>query len=360
MPAHSLFGMLGRADRLWHTHDIAPHDQFHAWEAMAAQAFAPVTLARPATPGTGTAPETDAGFPTRCAVRGVGDLGVAWLASGAQRVHRSPGHVDHAPSGVYFLNLPVVGEGVAVQDGRMSVTGRGDFVLINGDRPFTLDFGARFEQVCLAIPRGLIDPLVAEPDRANCVVIKGDAGAGAIAAAAVLSLAAQRSALTARETQGITTHVLGLVALALTETVQRSSTALRPQRYQGILDVVERRLADPDLTPGEVAKELSISLSYLAKLCAEHGTSFGRLLQARRLDRAHALLGRCEPSWTVTQVATACGFHDSAYFSRAFRARFGVTPTERRATPTAAPTAAGDGTRTATSSDGARGPTSVE
>lgn len=337
--------MLGHADRIWRTHDLAASQQFSAWEAMAAEAFTPVDLRPPSGPVDGDTTSrlhadspsardidpSDAGFLTSCAVRGVGDLGVAWLDSGPQRVERSERHVGQRSNGAYFLNLPLAGQGLAVQDGRLSVTGAGDFVLMHGDRPFTLDFESRFQQVSLSIPRDLLDPLLAEPSQANCVVVKGDSGAGAIASATIQSLAAQQSTLNARETQGITTHVVGLVALALSETVQRSSMPLRVHRFQCILDEVERRLCDPDLTPGDVARELSISLSYLTKLFAEHGTSFGRTVLARRLDRANALLGTGEASGTVTQVAMACGFHDSAYFARAYRARFGVTPSERRA-----------------------------
>lgn len=337
--------MLGHADRTWRTHDLPRAEQFATWEAMAAEAFAPVSLSRPAevvdhaalgalgarTRPTPDTDPTETGFLTSCAVRAVGDVGVAWLDSGAQRVERSERHVGRGQSGLYFLNLPLAGKGVAVQDGRLSVTGAGDFVLVHGDRPFTLDFDSRFEQVSLAIPRELLDPLLAEPNQSNCVVVKGDSGAGAIASATIQSLAAQRSPLNARETQGITTHVVGLIALALTETVHRPSTPLRVQRFQCVLDEVERRLCDPDLTPTDVAKELSISLSYLTKLFAEHGTSFGRAVLARRLERANTLLAMGESAGTVTHVAMACGFHDSAYFSRAYRARFGLTPSERRA-----------------------------
>ena len=337
--------MLGHADRTWRTHELAAPDQFAAWGWMVAEAFAPVTLSR----ALGTA--EDEGFLTSCAGRRVGDLAVSWLSSQAQRVEHTAWHVARGSNDVYFLNLPLDGEGCARQDGRTSVTGAGDFVLVHGDRPFTLDFEDRFEQLSLAIPRDLLDPLLADPDRANCVVVKGDSGAGAIASAALRSLAAQRGDLTPREARGITEHVVGLLALAVSSTLEEGPTSLRSKRYQYVLDELERRLTDPELSPAGVAHELSISASYLTKLFAEHGTSFGREVMTRRLNRAHHLLTALPGAGgasaagapvggpgaggagirTVTEVALACGFHDSAYFSRAFRARFGHTPSEHRA-----------------------------
>jgi len=323
--------MLGHADRTWRTHDVAAPDQFRAWEQMAAEAFTPVTLSRPpAAEGD----EGNGGFLTACAMRAVGDLGIAWLDTDAQRVEHSVRHVAQGSSGVYFLNLPLAGSGVALQDGRVSMTGAGDFVLVNADRPFTLAFESRLEQISLAIPRHLLDPLLAEPDQSNCVVIKGDVGAGAIASSAIRALAAQRGRLGPRETRGITDHLMGLVALAVSSTMEGGSASLRVRRYQAVLDEVERRLDDPGLSPQDVARELSISVSYLTKLFAEHGTSFGRTVLARRLDRARSLLaagsGGDGDLLTVTAVATACGFQDSGYFARAFRARFGITPSACR------------------------------
>ena len=322
--------MLGHADRTWRTHDVAAPDQFTAWERMATEAFAPVSLSR--SPGD----EGDAGFLTTCHARAVDDLGIAWLDSDAQLVHHSSRHIDQGPTGRYFLNLPLAGEGMALQDGRVSVTGPGDFVLINDDRPFTLDFGARFEQIAMAIPRHRLDPLLADPTQSNCVVIKGDAGAGAIASSAIQSLAAQQCRLSPRESHGIANILIELVSLAVTAAVEQAPTPLRVQRFQAVLDEVERRLCDPELRPQDVARELSISVSYLTKLFSEHGTSFGRTVLTRRLDRASALLAvdaaECRSMMTVTEVANACGFQDSGYFARAFRARFGTTPSEHRET----------------------------
>ncbi|WP_156969738.1 helix-turn-helix domain-containing protein [Knoellia subterranea] len=318
--------MLGVAERVWSTHDVPVRDQFAAWEHVACEAFAPVSLSRP--PGDHVVD----GLLASCAMRRVADLGVAWLATGAQVVEHSARHIAQGANGVYFLNLPLVGSGMAMQDGRMSVTGPGDLVLVNGDRPFTLGFASPFEQISIAIPRASLDPLLADPSQANCVVIKGDSGAGAIAATAIQTLAEQKNPLTAREAHGISDVLLGLVSLAVSTTIEGAVAPVRLQRFQAALDQVERRLADPELTPHDVAKELSISVSYLTKLFAEHGTSFGRTVLTRRLDRARGLLavGEVPGAATVTQVAMACGFHDSGYFARTFRARFGVTPSEYR------------------------------
>jgi AraC-like DNA-binding protein len=51
-----------------------------------------------------------------------------------------------------------------------------------------------------------------------------------------------------------------------------------------------------------------------------------------RLQRAAEML-TCSGSTTVTEIAFEVGFSDSAFFSRCFRRRFGVSPTQWRAGP---------------------------
>jgi len=51
-------------------------------------------------------------------------------------------------------------------------------------------------------------------------------------------------------------------------------------------------------------------------------------LLRHRIDRAMAMLSH--EDWSVTTIALDCGFNDSNYFSRAFKSRTGITPSEFR------------------------------
>jgi hypothetical protein len=61
------------------------------------------------------------------------------------------------------------------------------------------------------------------------------------------------------------------------------------------------------------------------------GKSFTQHVLERRLERAAALLR--DPRWRhrrIADVAAEAGFTDLSYFNRAFRRRFGVTPSDVR------------------------------
>lgn len=92
---------------------------------------------------------------------------------------------------------------------------------------------------------------------------------------------------------------------------------------------IEARLHDPRITPREIAGAHAISLRTLHALFEPTGESLGGFIRRRRLERARdELLTR--PDAAITQVAFRWGFRSAAHFSRAFRAEFGVSPSELR------------------------------
>jgi AraC-like DNA-binding protein len=86
-----------------------------------------------------------------------------------------------------------------------------------------------------------------------------------------------------------------------------------------------------DLTAARIADALHCSRSQLYRVFAEHELEVGGYLRDVRLRRAAALLGAARPGATIGTVALACGYTDLSAFGKAFRARFGVSPTEWRA-----------------------------
>jgi AraC-like DNA-binding protein len=95
---------------------------------------------------------------------------------------------------------------------------------------------------------------------------------------------------------------------------------------------IEDHLADPGLGAARVAAATGISERRLSRVFAADGTTVPRHVLARRLQLAHAMLagpaGNARPPGragrTVADVAARCGFTSATYFSRAFRARFGL------------------------------------
>ncbi|MER7226068.1 helix-turn-helix transcriptional regulator [Streptomyces rubradiris] len=91
------------------------------------------------------------------------------------------------------------------------------------------------------------------------------------------------------------------------------------------------RLADPRLRPDAIAEAHHMSVRRLHKLFTEESGTIGRWIQRRRLEECRRELGRGGGSPAKVQaVAQRWGFATAAHFSRCFRARYGMSPSEWR------------------------------
>ena len=99
-----------------------------------------------------------------------------------------------------------------------------------------------------------------------------------------------------------------------------------------LADLFERNLAANPFPWSAIARELGTSTRTLQRRFeSATGSSPSAVLQRLRLDRARDLLR--DPSRSIGDLATACGFATQAHFATLFRATFGLTPTEFRRNP---------------------------
>jgi len=100
-------------------------------------------------------------------------------------------------------------------------------------------------------------------------------------------------------------------------------------RMNRVLDHVEAHLFEP-LPLEELARVACFSPYHFHRVFrAWTGEPFGRFVQRLRLERAATWL-TLSPERPVTDIALDAGFSGSDTFARAFRARFGTTPTAWR------------------------------
>jgi AraC-like DNA-binding protein len=308
-------------ERQWTTAGAPQWEQFPLWQEAVDQAFVPVTVRR-AAPGP---------FLSEVGVRRLGPVEVADIAAPPQSVSRTPSQVERDPGDVYFLNLPLGGGASARQDGRTARLSAGDFAVVDSARPFELDFRASFRQLSLKLPREVLQSRLPAPWEATGVRVPGGDGIGAVASAAIRAAAASAGSLDRQGARALGEQLADLVALALGGVRRRPSSASGAHLMRAALEEAERSLGDPGLTPAAVAERIGISTRYLHRLFSERGPSFGRWILARRLDLAHRdLTDLTRAHWTVGQIAQDRGFADPSYFARAFKARYGVTPSELR------------------------------
>ena len=79
-----------------------------------------------------------------------------------------------------------------------------------------------------------------------------------------------------------------------------------------------------------MAKMRSVSPEHLSRTFRkETGFGFSEYLTLVRLQKAEYML-KNEPGKSVSDVAYACGFNDSNYFSDKFRKAYGISPSKAK------------------------------
>jgi AraC-like DNA-binding protein len=94
---------------------------------------------------------------------------------------------------------------------------------------------------------------------------------------------------------------------------------------------VQENLRDPDLDVDMVAGRLGLSARHIHRLFQSEPQHLMHWVWGERLRHSYSDLSReSQRHRSVAQIAYAWGFNDSAHFSRAFRQRYGLAPSEVR------------------------------
>ena len=122
-----------------------------------------------------------------------------------------------------------------------------------------------------------------------------------------------------------------LIELAKAVAIRRFDDAeplLAPTLAQAAKDLANSRLADPELSPTMLARELNVSVRTLQRAFATTGGSVTAHIRRRRLEEASLALAAPSGRLSVSELAAHWQFADSSHFIRAFKEQYGQTPTE--------------------------------
>ena len=122
--------------------------------------------------------------------------------------------------------------------------------------------------------------------------------------------------------------------LAIDEIALQPDDVEKAHAQEGFLrkvrDVAEQHLDDPDYDTNRFAADLGMSrMSFYRALEPLTGLTPKEFLRDMRLKRAAALL-TAHPNMSITEIADATGFAYASYFTKCFKAKFGVLPTAYR------------------------------
>ncbi|MBB6170949.1 AraC-like DNA-binding protein [Nocardiopsis mwathae] len=316
------------------TDDVAPGERIDYWQHVTSENFVRCTT---------RIDQRDDGFWGRVVSTNLGAVHyslVEYTASGSYEIFRSARHIRQDESDEYLLELQLGGAAVVLnQDGREAGFIPGDFGFLDVTRPSHLGCAPRssVRAVTVTFPRHLLPIRVDNVARLTAVRIDGQRGMGQLVSNFLVGLADNLEGDPVEGADGVrlSTALLDLLAVALAGRLERDSE-VPPESHRGALltrvyAFIDRHLDDPDLSPKNIATAHHISTRYLHKLFETEEATVVEWIRTRRLEQCRRhLADPAQQTEPVSVIAARWGFRDPSYFSRLFRATYGIPPREYR------------------------------
>ncbi len=271
----------------------------------------------------------DDGFEGALEMRRVGGLEMARVASSPAVVRRAkPGC---GVSDRYFkLHIQDRGSSLNHQEGREAILGRGDIMLCDSSRPYSIRFDDPNRMLVVRLPE---DRLITRLDDPDAVVGQriGMEGLGAsMLASFVQNLWRAGEAEVERDADAdFVDVVLDLMAIAYDRRAPCRDTGATSLKER-IRRFVDKNLCDPELSVGVVARGVGVTPRYVQMVFASMGMTPMAYIRDKRLQLAAQRLRRGGADCCITDLAFDLGFNDLSHFSRTFKSRYGVGPRDYR------------------------------
>jgi AraC-like DNA-binding protein len=265
--------------------------------------------------------------------RVIGDLGVAQVSGmGVHAVHTRT-HIARARGHLYAACVHLEGEARISRRGEAFALRRGDIFITDSRDEFTLDLQRPWRHLLITLPTPWLDSRVARPELLPCAVLRGHP-LGHLWASHLATGFALAGQLSSGAATMFARHSLDLLAQLLDDSHRdhlTPSDAARAAIFLRARQVIALKFGDPDLTPGQIARDIGVSSRTLARVFAAHNETIMRRVFDERVRQAARLLAAPESAHrSVTDIAFGCGFNDASHFGRSFAGTMHMTPSQWR------------------------------
>lgn len=312
-------------DIRWSTETVPEPDRVAAWSDMLTRQVFPVRteVSRPDD------------FRGDLRLRAFGPTAFLRVRSRPQRIVRGEAEISAGDESWLFVSTMIRGTGLLHHAGGVATVPRGGVSFVDGGQPFALEFRRDFDYVSALVLRKDILALLPEAEAAHGKVIGAPAGPAIAAFLSALEPAVDGSGGEDGDGVGdenrLYDNFLGLAAAALMPDPGSAAPGTPPPGSDKILlatikSYLIAHLAE-DIAAPSVADRFGIAGRKLQRLFKGEGTTLTLWLRRQRLERCvQDLSDPRQDGRSVTAIAGSRGFDDPTYFSRCFRAAFGVTP----------------------------------
>ncbi|HEY8554786.1 MAG TPA: helix-turn-helix domain-containing protein [Burkholderiales bacterium] len=308
------------------TTGLAGPQKFEAWRSVLADVFGPFELRAMSHERFHAR--------VRCFRRAqlqFNDISYCW-----QIGERTRGNIAQLPQESYLLTRPIEGRLRVERGGREFTLRPGFLYLFNQSLPFRFISGPGYHSVSVSVPAAALrlrEPRIGPVYR---IAIGDETPGGRLLSDYMDHLAAGMHRWPDVQALGLSERLLDLIVLLMVQPgrapAAAGDTAVKAAQRERAIAYIQAHLGEDDLDPQRIARACGISVRYLHQIFAAGGLAVEDFVYAQRLRKCRELLADPQQRGkSIAQLAYQVGFRHPAHFSRLFKARYGVSPREFRA-----------------------------
>lgn len=203
-------------------------------------------------------------------------------------------------------------------------------VLIDGNRPYSVQMNGPSRNVSVHIPTKWLAARFPNVDRALARPVDCNNPIGSALASLIGGMANKKDGSSEFDSL-LADQIVGVFCLALGP-LDVCGSQHANKLYERVRQALRDLSNDQELSATVLAEELGISVRYLHSLFAQAGTSYGRELQAIRLEAAIRMLSEQRfRGISISEIAFRAGYSEPSHFCRRFKEAKGMTPASYRA-----------------------------
>jgi AraC-like DNA-binding protein len=310
-------------EKVFDSNDFPARDALSVWENVTADALMPTSF---------KLIDTDV-FRGWFSTMPLGAIQVSSMAYSSFLTQRTPKLIRASDPEILAVGVIRSGPHVIEQDRNRAALRPGELLLFESSHPFNTY--ADGENILVQFPRTLLPLPANHLNQLICRAFPGDQGMGRLLTAFITHLAADSTSYTPHDAARLGTIGLDLVTATLAHFLERErgipSDSRQRVLYMRITSFIQHHLGDTALTSGEIAAAHHISVRSLHRLFQQHGLTVRSWIRGQRLERCRRdLADPLNRHIPIQAIAARWGFPYPADFTRAFRARHGITPSDYR------------------------------
>lgn len=253
--------------------------------------------------------------------------------------HSTPASIAHEPvpsvgKSSFLIKAQISGRSILDYEGGRIELCPGDYVVCDGSRPFTLMFDEETNIISVPLSLQYLKSVTPFPEDICFVTVSEDCPLRRVVNSYLASIVkvdiAQISA--AGRNQLVDTY-FKLAILSILENT--GNTAAQRCKTDGLFfrccSEIRKLAGDEAVTVRDIAGACGISVRYLQEIFTERDLTVTDFLSNIRLEEARRLLAAGgHGSHSIGEIAYVVGFKSHAHFSRAFKTKYGCSPSALR------------------------------